>query len=125
MAVTKTKPQTTKNSAKAAKTSPVAALDTIGTDEVLTLAEAPAFLRVAADDLLRLAVLQGLPGRKIGSEWRFLKSALQDWLRTSVPRPSKEAVLAAIGSWKDDPELDQMLKEIYKRRGRPMTEDNA
>jgi hypothetical protein len=29
------------------------------------------------------------------------------------------------GSWKDDPYVEEELKEIYKRRGRPMTEDES
>ena len=33
------------------------------------------------------------------------------------------AFLALSGVWKDDPYLDEMLKEIYKKRGRPMVED--
>src|SRR5689334_6511594 len=89
--------------------------------EVLTLSEAAAYLRVSDADVVRLASSHEVPGRLIGSDWRFLKSALQDWLRTPPPRPSKEAVLACIGAWQDDPYLGEMLKEIYKRRGRPMT----
>ena len=90
--------------------------------EVLTLSEAAAYLPVSEADIVRLASSQGLPGRLIGTEWRFSKSALQDWLRTPPPRPSKEAMLAGIGAWQDDPYLEEMLEEIYKRRGRPMTE---
>ena len=89
-------------------------------DEVLTLREAAAYLRVRDEDVLRLVQSQGLAGRNIGNEWRFLKSVLQDWLRTPIPRPSKEAFRSTFGSWKDDPDLDEMLKEIYKQRGRPM-----
>ena len=59
----------------------------------------------------------------VGDGWRFLKSALQDWLRTPPERGSREAVLSVAGAWKDDPYLEQELKEIYQRRGRPMTED--
>jgi excisionase family DNA binding protein len=91
--------------------------------EVLTLAEAAAYLRVPEAEVVRLVRQQDLPGRLIGPEWRFLKSALQDWLRTPPPKPSKEAVLACIGSWKDDPYLEEMLKEIYRQRGRPMIEE--
>jgi excisionase family DNA binding protein len=91
--------------------------------EVLTLAEAAAYLRVPEVEVVRLVCQQDLPGRLVGTEWRFLKSALQDWLRTPPPKPSKEAVLARVGSWKDDPYLEEMLKEIYKQRGRPETED--
>ena len=91
--------------------------------EVLTLAEAAAYLRVAEADVLALARSQGLPGRLIGSEWRFLKAAVQDWLRTPPPPSSKEALMSVAGIWKDDPDLEEMLQEIYKRRGRPLTED--
>lgn len=88
--------------------------------EVLTLAEAAAYLRVPEAELVRTAGSQGLPGRRIGSEWRFSRAAIQDWLR----RPSmKENLLQLAGSWKDDPYLDDMLKEIYRQRGRPMTEE--
>jgi excisionase family DNA binding protein len=125
MAVTKAKRKSAKTPAKPGKTPPEAALHTTGNAEVLTLAEAAAFLRVQPDELLRLVGLQGLPARQIGTEWRFLKSALEAWLRSPVPRPSKEALLAVIGSWKDDPDLDAMLKEIYERRGRSMIEDHA
>jgi excisionase family DNA binding protein len=36
---------------------------------------------------------------------------------------SRERVLAVLGSWKDDPTLDEMLEEIHKRRGRPAVEE--
>jgi excisionase family DNA binding protein len=91
--------------------------------DVLTLAEAAAYLRVPEAEVILLVQQQDLPGRLIGAEWRFLKSALQDWLRTPPPRGSKEAVLSVAGAWKDDPYLEEELNEIYKRRGRPMTED--
>jgi excisionase family DNA binding protein len=90
---------------------------------VLTLAEAAAYLRVPEADLLQLVNQREIPARQIGGEWRILKPALQDWLRGSLPKPSKEAVLALAGAWKDDPYLDEMLRDIYKRRGRPMTEE--
>jgi excisionase family DNA binding protein len=94
--------------------------------EVLTLAEAAAYLRLPEADVLRLVDEQALPARRLGKEWRFLKSAIQDWLRSgSPPGPSKEAQLAAIGSWQDDPYLEDMLEEIYRRRGRPITEDGS
>jgi hypothetical protein len=63
---------------------------------------------------------QGLPGRKLGNEWRFLKTALQDWLR--APPSKKEGLLTQIGAFKDDPDLGAMLEEIHKQRGRRITE---
>jgi excisionase family DNA binding protein len=88
--------------------------------EVLTLAEAAAYLRVAEAELERIVGTQGLPARRIGSEWRFSRTAIQDWLR----RPSmKESLLRLAGSWKDDPTVDEMLAEIYRQRGRPSMEE--
>src|SRR5947209_19398833 len=49
--------------------------------EVLTLAEAAAFLRVSEDALAALADRNHVPAQKIAGEWRFLKRALADWLR--------------------------------------------
>lgn len=91
--------------------------------EVFTLSEAAAYLRVTEGDLMRLVHDQALPDRRFGTEWRFLKSAIQDWLKTPPVRGGREAVLSSIGSMKDDPYLMEELKEIYRKRGRPMTED--
>jgi hypothetical protein len=66
---------------------------------------------------------QQLPARQIGRDWRFLKSALQDWLRTPPPRSSKEALLAMAGKFKDDPFLEDIVQEAYRQRGRPITEE--
>jgi excisionase family DNA binding protein len=90
-----------------------------GTAEVLTLAEAARYLRVAEEDVLQMVGLQGLPGRKIGDDWRFLKAALQSWLSTA---PAKKGLLGQIGALQDDPYKEELLKEIYARRGRPETE---
>ena len=72
-------------------------------DEVLTLAEAADFLRVTPEDVVRSVGPFGLPGRQIGDQWRFLKSALQAWLATAPMPSSKEALLSLAGAWKDDP----------------------
>jgi excisionase family DNA binding protein len=134
-------------------------------DEVLTLPEAAAFLRVPEEVLEQLAARQVVPARKLGEEWRFLKQGLQDWLRQGPapdersahaapwwleyppvelllaeverrllqkltaaerpegPRDRKQRLLDLAGKWQGDPALEEMLGEIYKRRGRPMTEE--
>jgi excisionase family DNA binding protein len=93
--------------------------------EVFTLSEAAAYLRLPESDVLRMIDEQGLPARQLGKEWRFLKAAIQDWLRKgSPPKPSKEAQLAVIGSWKNDAYVEEELKEIHRRRGRPTREDD-
>jgi excisionase family DNA binding protein len=48
--------------------------------DVLTLEDAAAYLKVEYGQIRRLIKEQGLPGRKIGEEWRFLRGAIADWL---------------------------------------------
>ncbi len=50
-------------------------------EQVLTLEEAAAFLRIPAMQVADLARDNAVPGQKISGEWRFLKTALADWLR--------------------------------------------
>ncbi|MCI0620313.1 MAG: helix-turn-helix domain-containing protein, partial [Acidobacteria bacterium] len=123
--VSNVNPAKTKSKKGRTSPAPVPSATPSGTfAEVLTLQEAAAYLRVPEAAVVRLIHQQHLPGRLIDQEWRFLKSALQDWLRTLPPQPSKEAVLARIGSWKDDPHLDEELREISRRRSRTMTEES-
>jgi excisionase family DNA binding protein len=88
--------------------------------EVLTLAEAAAYLRVSEKEVLRLVREQGLPGRNLGGAWSFLKTALQDCLR--APPSKKQALLMQIGAFEDDPDLEEMLAAIHRQRGRPTGE---
>jgi excisionase family DNA binding protein len=90
--------------------------------EVLTLGEAAAYLRVPEQDVLRLVREQNLPARRVGTEWRFLKTAIQVWLSQPVPG-AKDFWEACAGAFRDDPQLEEIVKEAYRRRGRPITED--
>ncbi len=89
--------------------------------EVLTLAEAAAYLRVAEADVVDLATKHGLPGRKIRDQWRFHKKGLVDWLLRPSP---KERLLRHAGAMAGDPDLEAMLARIYQERGRSMVEDD-
>jgi excisionase family DNA binding protein len=58
-----------------------------GDEEVLTLEEAAALLRLPVETLRATAVAGELPGRGFGEEWRFSRSALLTWLAgEEVPR---------------------------------------
>jgi len=85
---------------------------------VLTLDEAAAYLRISTDEVVRSVDADGLPGRKVGGEWRFFKAAIQEWLS-----PKRQTgFLDELGKIKDDPHMEEMLREIYARRGRPEVE---
>ncbi|MFL5244704.1 MAG: helix-turn-helix domain-containing protein [Gemmataceae bacterium] len=112
---------TTRKTGKRSPNSPLPASPTGQADppgDVLTLAEAAVYLRASEEEILRLAKLTQLPGREIGGQWRFLKGALQDWLRTSSRKPPKEAFLALAGAWRDYPDVESIVQDAHRRRGR-------
>jgi excisionase family DNA binding protein len=50
-------------------------------EDIFTLPEAAAYLRVTEEVLAELAERKDVPARSIGGEWRFLRRGLDDWLR--------------------------------------------
>ena len=54
--------------------------------DVLTPDEAARYLRVSEETIVRQAADGRIPGRRIEDTWRFLKSALDDWLRAQDSR---------------------------------------
>jgi excisionase family DNA binding protein len=89
--------------------------------EVLTLREAARYLRLKEKDVEELAAQGAIPGRRVKQEWRFLKTALADWLRGP---DYKAALLQRAGAFADDPYMPEMLKSIYKQRGRPEVDNS-
>ncbi len=59
-------------------------------DELLTVAETCRYLKVTPRTLYRYIKGGDLPAFKLGKEWRFLRSELEEWIRrrTSVNRRS-------------------------------------
>jgi excisionase family DNA binding protein len=56
-------------------------MDRVTIPDVLTLAEAADYLRLSIETVNNLALKGSIPGRNIEDDWRFLKSAIDDWLR--------------------------------------------
>jgi excisionase family DNA binding protein len=50
------------------------------TDEVMTSTEAASYLKMHVKTICRLAKEGKIPARKVGSEWRFMRSVLDKWL---------------------------------------------
>ena len=87
--------------------------------EVMTLQEVAAYLRLPEATIERHASQGQLPGRRIEETWRFLKAALDEWLRT---QDSRTILLQQAGAFADDETMDQLRASIYAQRGRPETE---
>ena len=86
------------------------------TGTVLTLAEAAEFLRLQVRTIERLAREGEIPGRHVEGEWRFLSSALADWL---AHRDQRSILLRQAGALADDESLAELRSQIYAARGRP------
>jgi excisionase family DNA binding protein len=92
----------------------------VDSNEVLTLEEVANFLRISIQTAEELASSGAIPGRRIRAEWRFLRSALEDWLR----RPDyRRALLSQAGALRDDESLAEIRNAIYAARGRPEVDD--
>jgi len=53
--------------------------------EVMTLQDVADFLRVHPNTIYRLARRGTLPAFKIGTDWRFHRSSIEQWMRTRHP----------------------------------------
>jgi len=68
-------------------------------DEILTLKEVGALLRIGEATLYNLALKGELPACKVGREWRFMKGQLLQWLRDkadSSMKPTEKVILDSI-----------------------------
>ncbi len=52
---------------------------------ILTLEELAEYLKLPLEVLQSEADRGQIPGRKIGADWRFLRAAIDDWLRADAP----------------------------------------
>lgn len=87
--------------------------------EVMTLQEVADYLRLPEATVERQAIQGQLPGRRIEETWRFLKAALDDWLRA---QDSRAILLQQAGAMADDETMDELRASIYAERGRSETE---
>ncbi|MFK0735268.1 MAG: helix-turn-helix domain-containing protein [Gloeotrichia echinulata GP01] len=77
-------------------------MDKISIPDILTLEEASEYLRLPVETILRQALQGNIPGRKIEDHWRFLKVAIDDWLRS---KNSRYILLSQAGAFANDDSL--------------------
>ena len=78
-------------------------MDRVTTPTVLTLEEASVYLQLSIEIVLNQAVKGNIPGCKIESDWRFLKSAIDEWLSS---KNSSSILIAQAGAFSDDDSID-------------------
>ena len=96
-------------------------MDRVTIPDVLTLEEASLYLRLSIETVTNQALKGNIPGRKIENDWRFLKSAIDSWLRS---KNSSSILLAQAGVFADDDSIDRLRESIYQDRERPEIDDN-
>ncbi len=82
---------------------------------VLTLEETADYLRLPRETVERQASRGRIPGRRIEDTWRFLRDAIDDWLRR---QDSRTTLLQQAGAFADDETLPDLRATIYAARGR-------
>lgn len=87
--------------------------------DVLTLTDAASYLRLPVETIERQALRGSIPGRLVEGSWRFLRSALEEWLSRSG---SRQILLQQAGAFADDETLADLRRAIYAERGRPEVE---
>jgi excisionase family DNA binding protein len=73
--------------------------------DILTLAEAAAYLKVSEEMLRTEAERNAIPAQRLGAEWRFSKASILKWLEET----------ARTGPAKSKAELDARLKEYWAK----------
>src|SRR5262245_7946857 len=92
---------------------------TLTIPDVLTLEEAAGYLRLPKEVIERQASKGHIPARRIEDTWRFLKAAIDEWLRS---QDSRLILLGQVGALADDDTLSELRATIYSARGRPEVE---
>jgi excisionase family DNA binding protein len=90
--------------------------------DVLTLEEVANYLRLPKETVERQATQGQIPGRRVEDTWRFLKAAIDDWLRS---HDSRTILLQQAGALATDETLPELRAAIYAERGRPEAEEGA
>ncbi len=60
-------------------------------DEILTVKELAAYLKIAEKTAYRLVSGERLPGFKVGGAWRFRKGVIDEWIKDQSADSSKKA----------------------------------
>ena len=90
-------------------------MDKVSIPDILTLEETSEYLRLPVEIVLNQALKGDIPGRQIEDNWRFLKSAIDDWLRS---KDSRSILLSQAGAFANDDSLAKLRETVYQARGR-------
>jgi len=80
--------------------------------EVMTLEEVAEYLQVSQKSILRMAQSGKIPAAKVASQWRFMRSVVDDWLMAQMEIPSVRSSASAREAPKLPPLVEVMPTEM-------------
>ncbi len=80
--------------------------------ELLTLEEVAEYLRVTKKTVYRLLEKRSIPSLRVGHQWRFDKTAIDNWLRTN-----SSSVVVNLLVIDDDPVICDLFRDILEEDG--------
>lgn len=60
-----------------------------GSDEIMTIEELAAYLKVSKSMLYQMAQKGAIPASKVGKHWRFHKATINEWLKQHPEKGTK------------------------------------
>lgn len=78
--------------------------------KLLTRSEAAKFLRISDDKLRDMAAAGELPAMKVGGKWRFIESALEDYIQAETDKHTAAARL------RENPADNAHINKPYRAR---------
>lgn len=86
----------------------------------MSLGEMADYLKIARAELEEMAETGGIPGTKVSSQWRFMRSVVDDWLIDYMKRLSKEDLHRLIASEGSPVSLKSLVRpELVSNTLRP------
>jgi len=83
----------------------------------MTLAEIASYLKVAQKSVLRMLQKGEIPGAKVGSQWRFLRSVVDDWLISRMQSVGKPDLVRVIKTAEKTASLSDLVSPDLVRLG--------
>ena len=96
-----------------------------GLREVMTLDEVAEYLQVSQKSILRMAQAGKIPAAKVASQWRFMRSVVDDWLMAQMEIPSVRSSASARDQLKLLPLPELMPPEMMNLEIVPDTKENV
>lgn len=93
-------------------------------EDILTLPEAAAYLRVEEKGLAEMAEGGNVPARKVAGQWRFSRRGLEDWVRFPNLHPGE--YLRLHPRWLlESPLIDELLHLLDRRLQQHLSQRRA